>query len=183
MVVISEDDVICRSCANLINTLDRLESEMNGVKSTVLRYLERKYCLDEGELLNNESVKHGQPPHVTQTGENDKQRKAVNLLDESVSKNKQKKSIALQCDKCKYTTDYNTFMVHHIRQHINQKINCDRCGVQFVGSNQQSNTHSCKEKQKQTKLSNQNEIGAGKAFLSHIIIGKRMFYCIESSLI
>ena len=178
MVVISEDDVICRSCANLINTLDRLENEMKGVKSTVLRYLERKYYLDEGELLNNnESVKHSQPPQVTQTGENDKKRKTVNLLDEYVSKNKQKKSSLLQCDKCRYTTDYNTFMVHHIRQHFNQKINCDRCGVQFMGNNQQNNSHSCKEKQKETvtEVTDQNEGNMGKEFCISIINHRILF--------
>lgn len=52
MVVITEDDVICRSCANLMNTLDRLEVEMGSVRRVVLRFLERKYALEEGELLN-----------------------------------------------------------------------------------------------------------------------------------
>lgn len=55
MVVITEDDVICRSCANLMNTLDRLEVEMGSVRRVVLRFLERKYSLDEGELLQQTS--------------------------------------------------------------------------------------------------------------------------------
>ena len=55
MIVITEDDVICRSCANLMNTLDRLEVEIGSVKRVVLRFLERKYSLEEGELLNQKS--------------------------------------------------------------------------------------------------------------------------------
>lgn len=55
MIVITEDDVICRSCANLMNTLDRLEVEIGSVKRVVLRFLERKYLLEEGELLNQKT--------------------------------------------------------------------------------------------------------------------------------
>lgn len=52
MVVATEDDVICRSCANLMNTLDRLESEMSSVRRVVLKFLEKTYSLEEGKLLN-----------------------------------------------------------------------------------------------------------------------------------
>ncbi|EFN89808.1 hypothetical protein EAI_13998 [Harpegnathos saltator] len=66
MVVISEDDVICRSCASHINTLDRLEMEMRNVRNHVLRFLERKYCLEEGELLgNSDRPKPSHPPQIT----------------------------------------------------------------------------------------------------------------------
>lgn len=43
----------------------------------------------------------------------------------------------MQCDKCKYTTHYNAFMIHHIRQHVKKKnATCDYCGdeVQSGGS-------------------------------------------------
>lgn len=60
MIVITEDDVICRSCANLMNTLDRLEVEMGSVKRVVLRFLERKYSLEEGELLNQKGENQSQ---------------------------------------------------------------------------------------------------------------------------
>nr|CAD7203690.1 unnamed protein product [Timema douglasi] len=65
MVVISEDDIICRGCANLMNTLDRLELEMRSVKNVVLRFLEKKYSLEEGELLNHKDTECGQPPQIT----------------------------------------------------------------------------------------------------------------------
>lgn len=65
MVVISEDDIICRGCANLMNTLDRLETEMGSVRSVVLRFLEKKYALEEGELLNNKMTGFCPPPQIT----------------------------------------------------------------------------------------------------------------------
>jgi hypothetical protein len=65
MVVISEDDIICRGCANLMNTLDRLETEMGSVRNVVLRFLEKKYALEEGELLNNKMTGFCPPPPMT----------------------------------------------------------------------------------------------------------------------
>jgi len=64
MVVISEDDIICRGCANLMNTLDRLETEMCSVRNVVLRFLEKKYALEEGELLNNKTTVSCPPPQM-----------------------------------------------------------------------------------------------------------------------
>uniref|UniRef100_T1HUR0 Uncharacterized protein n=1 Tax=Rhodnius prolixus TaxID=13249 RepID=T1HUR0_RHOPR len=55
MVVISEDDIICRGCATMINSLDRLEKELGSLRSMVLRYLEKKYDLEDGELVNTRS--------------------------------------------------------------------------------------------------------------------------------
>ncbi|XP_046469721.1 uncharacterized protein [Neodiprion pinetum] len=153
MVVISEDDLICRGCANLMNTLDRLENEMRGVKDVILRFLERKYSLEEGELLgSSETVKPCQPPQITKShtqngsGYHGRKRAAVSAVDVSSDGGKQKKSnnVWMQCDKCRYTTRYNAFMVHHIRQHIKQRITCDKCGVQI--KNQQS-FHLCKEQE------------------------------------
>ena len=62
MVVISEDDIICRGCATLINTLDRLETEMGSVRGVVLRFLEKKYALEEGELVNSKPTGAPAPP-------------------------------------------------------------------------------------------------------------------------
>lgn len=56
MVVISEDDIICRSCHTMLNNLDRLEKEMSSVRSVILRFLEKKYELEEGELANSKVV-------------------------------------------------------------------------------------------------------------------------------
>ncbi|CAK9805047.1 hypothetical protein ANTPLA_LOCUS4301 [Anthophora plagiata] len=159
MVVISEDDVICRSCANLINTLDRLEVEMCNVRDSVLKFLEQKYSLEEGELLgNNEKQKRSQPPQITkcnsQTVTNCQNKRDVILPSNLTEKGKHKKSnVWLQCDKCQYTTLHNSFMVHHIKDHIKQKIFCDKCGVQFYESQQE--LHNCNVKE---RISDQNRV-------------------------
>lgn len=56
MVIISEEDVICRGCATMINSLDRLEKEVGSLRSIVLRYLEKKYDMEDGELVNARSI-------------------------------------------------------------------------------------------------------------------------------
>lgn len=62
-MVISEDDIICRSCNTMLNNLDRLEKEMSSVRSVIQRFLEKKYELDEGELAETPVVL---PPPMNQ---------------------------------------------------------------------------------------------------------------------
>jgi hypothetical protein len=50
VVVVSNSDKICRSCANLLNTVDRLEFEATNTKQTLLSSLERKYSLHNDDL-------------------------------------------------------------------------------------------------------------------------------------
>lgn len=149
MVVICEDDIICRGCANLINTLDRLETEMNSVRKVVLQFLEKKYSLEEGELINNKATNYGLPPQITSRNMSPRsvmtenfmyqKRKAALLelenecnsgMSDKTKKSNSKNDIWMQCDKCKYTTHYNAFMIHHVRQHVKrkQKTICDYCG-------------------------------------------------------
>jgi hypothetical protein len=46
-------------------------------------------------------------------------------------KNDPKSNVWMQCDKCKYTTHYNAFMIHHMRQHVKKRNpTCDFCGEQ-----------------------------------------------------
>ncbi|XP_012269391.2 uncharacterized protein LOC105693800 [Athalia rosae] len=168
MVVISEDDVICRCCANLMNTLDRLENEMQGVRSTILRFLEQKYSLEDGELLSNsDTVKPCQPPQITKSeksssgGYHGRKRAAVCSSEPSSDWNKQKKSnnVWMQCDKCRYTTRYNTFMAHHIRPHIKQRSSCEKCGVQI---SPQQVPHFCQDKSNQLQNSVLNQVDETK---------------------
>lgn len=129
MVVISEDDIICRGCATMINSLDRLEKELGSLRSIVLRYLEKKYEMPEGELVNTRS---NPPPssrdhsRSNQENPNDfqaRKRRAMmggdNIPDDIRSAGKD--SSWLQCDKCKYTTNYSSFMTHHARSHSKKK--------------------------------------------------------------
>ncbi|PSN54490.1 hypothetical protein C0J52_05532 [Blattella germanica] len=163
MVVISEDDIICRGCANLMNTLDRLETEMGSVRNVVLRFLEKKYSLEEGELLNNKmpgSYPSQVPPRNTSimpgsklkpnTGPENfmsrKRRAAMSEMQNEMEnglpdsfgkhqKNDPKSNVWMQCDRCKYTTHYNAFMIHHIRQHVKKKNpTCDFCGDEIQAS-------------------------------------------------
>ncbi|XP_032668479.1 uncharacterized protein LOC116842839 isoform X2 [Odontomachus brunneus] len=154
MVVISEDDVICRSCANHINTLDRLEVETRNVRSYILRFLERKYCLEKGELLDNsDRPRPSQPPQITKCNSTEiissciKQSKVDSEI-YSHTRNQQqqqqlKQSHLLECDKCKYTTHINSFMMYHINDHIKQKEFYDKCGLYIPGS-QEEILHSCR---------------------------------------
>ncbi|KZC13952.1 hypothetical protein WN55_06303 [Dufourea novaeangliae] len=163
MVVISEDDVICRSCANRINTLDRLEVEMINLRDNVLRFLEQKYSLEEGELLgSNEKQKRSQPPQITKcsnqtvTSYQSKKRDIALPFDVTEKIKNKRNNIWLQCDKCQYTTLHNSFMVHHVRDHRKQKLFCDKCGIEFFGSQQDS--HNCNLKEHLTEQNrNQNE--------------------------
>jgi hypothetical protein len=47
-----------------MNTLDRLETEVGSVRNVVLRFLEKKYALEEGELLNNKTAVPCPPPEI-----------------------------------------------------------------------------------------------------------------------
>lgn len=151
MVVISEDDVICRSCANLINTLDRLEAEMCNLRDNVLQFLEQKYSLEKGELSNNEKQKRSQPPQITKCNnqtaiscQDDKRDTTLSSHNTKKTKNK-KNNIWLQCDKCQYTTPHNSFTAHHSRDQMKQKIFCDKCGAYFFEN--QQDLHSCNLKE------------------------------------
>ncbi|XP_066599030.1 uncharacterized protein pzg isoform X2 [Prorops nasuta] len=133
-----------RSCANLLNTVDRLESEMRNVQSSILKFLEKKYSLEEGELVGNSDRKHPyQPPQITKSTLPNTSKKRSNTVDYSLEENKSKKMHTwIQCDKCKYTTQHNSFMIHHIRDHMKQNAVCDKCGTVFSGKDQFT-THNC----------------------------------------
>jgi hypothetical protein len=50
VVVVSNVDKICRTCANLVNNLDRLEYEAMNTKHTLLSSIEQKYGLHDDDL-------------------------------------------------------------------------------------------------------------------------------------
>ncbi|XP_059475504.1 uncharacterized protein LOC132196702 isoform X2 [Neocloeon triangulifer] len=52
VVVVSNIDKICRTCANLLNNLDRLENEVMTTKQTILSSIERKYNLNDDDLYS-----------------------------------------------------------------------------------------------------------------------------------
>lgn len=48
MVICQAGDVICQSCVSVLETLDKLENETAAAKRLVLRFLDKKYSLDNG---------------------------------------------------------------------------------------------------------------------------------------
>lgn len=115
----------------MMNTLDRLEKEMNSLRSVVLRYLEKKYELEEDELskdltpqIKNNTRLTGSKKSIGMNDMAARKRKAASMdgdVEEWTDKDKKegKANTWLQCDRCKYTTLYNSFMVHHVRKHHN----------------------------------------------------------------
>ncbi|XP_012232780.2 uncharacterized protein [Linepithema humile] len=147
MFVIAEDDVICRCCATLINTFDRLEMEMRNIRDRVLQFIKLKYALTDGDLQDsNNRPKPCQPPQITRSNVKEisycAEQSEIDL--ETYSKNKkiQKKPYSwLQCDKCKYTTESNSFMMYHLRDHLKQKF-CNKCGMR-ISANKKDKRHNC----------------------------------------
>jgi hypothetical protein len=78
-----------------------------------------------------------------------------NSLPSKSQKSDSKSNLWMQCDKCKYTTHYNAFMIHHIRQHVKKKnVVCDYCGEEVqLGSNctKQCSVKRSRAEGKQTK--------------------------------
>lgn len=136
--------MICRSCGILINTLDRLEMEMRRTRDDILRLLEQKYSLEDGELCGDKP-KPCQPPQITRSGMRDSV--CCKLWNEGDSNPGDSKRIPkrshswLQCDKCKYITHLSSFMRRHSRDHIKRKLFSDDCG-QCSSENQQDKRHS-----------------------------------------
>lgn len=169
MVVISEDDVICRSCAILINHLDRLEMEMRNIRDHVLQFLEEKYSLEDGELRGGgDKPKSCQPPQITKSStkdmvnycskqnkvdlETEERKNSIYSEDTKIQKNSHS---WLQCDKCKYTTHPNSFKMCHLRDHTKQREFCDKCGL-YISENQREDIrHSCTKTNKSENKENE----------------------------
>ena len=110
---------------------------MGSVRGVVLRFLEKKYALEEGELVNSKpSGAPAPPPQITPSANPTKDNKAdMNRKKKTVStdgesdgeynsgenKKNSKSDTWMQCNKCKYTTDYHAFLVHHVRQQHKRK--------------------------------------------------------------
>lgn len=48
-VIVSEDDVICRRCLTLFNTMDKYEFDLENVRSRLRGFINQKYSIDEDE--------------------------------------------------------------------------------------------------------------------------------------
>lgn len=48
-VIVSEDDVICRRCLTLFNTMDKYEFDLENVRTRLRTFINKKYSIDEEE--------------------------------------------------------------------------------------------------------------------------------------
>lgn len=48
-VIVSEEDVICRRCLTLFNTMDKYESDLENVRTRLRGFINKKYGIDEDE--------------------------------------------------------------------------------------------------------------------------------------
>lgn len=48
-VIVSEEDVICRRCLTLFNTMDKYESDLENVRSRLRGFINKKYGIDDDE--------------------------------------------------------------------------------------------------------------------------------------
>ncbi|XP_049544963.1 uncharacterized protein LOC125956800 [Anopheles darlingi] len=58
-VVLATDDVICRRCITILNQLDKLESEMESLRSTLLGFIHKKNNIPDDDLSGSGA---GAPP-------------------------------------------------------------------------------------------------------------------------
>lgn len=115
MFVIENTDIICRSCVNIFNTMDRLMLQLANLGNTILNYLEEKYSLIPGEIFQT-----APPLHVVfkkdiskaQTDEPNKISKNTGEKEKTAAK-----ELSCQIPECSYTTTFKALMVFHMRQH------------------------------------------------------------------
>ncbi|XP_068144116.1 uncharacterized protein [Drosophila tropicalis] len=62
-IIICKEDYVCLRCTSLVNWLDRLEHNVDQVKTSLIRLLDKKYALntDEGQTLTTVPLKRQYP--------------------------------------------------------------------------------------------------------------------------
>lgn len=60
VVVVTEQDVVCKRCVSLLVHIDKLENELSLVKKAVLTYIKHKYNLplDENSIVPAKKVRY-----------------------------------------------------------------------------------------------------------------------------
>lgn len=53
MVVVCVDDVVCKRCISMFNHMDRLENDLERVKSNIMGLINKKYGITEAEIKNS----------------------------------------------------------------------------------------------------------------------------------
>lgn len=72
MVIISVDDIVCKRCMSMFNHMDRLEHDLERVKTNILNLINKKYGItDTGGVTSDSSVNTpsaNQPPAIKSSG-------------------------------------------------------------------------------------------------------------------
>uniref|UniRef100_A0A8D8T4K9 Uncharacterized protein n=1 Tax=Cacopsylla melanoneura TaxID=428564 RepID=A0A8D8T4K9_9HEMI len=118
LVVVEETDIICRSCWNILNTMDRLECQLFKLGNTVLNFFEKKYFLSPGELFQTAPplvVVFKKESEVSESESSEKEKEDDPKKD-STKEDKENDKL-IQCAECNYATEFKAMMVFHMRQH------------------------------------------------------------------
>lgn len=72
-VIVSEDDVICRRCLTLFNTMDKYEFDLENVRTRLRGFINKKYSIDEQEEppTKMQKLNTGSPNHRWQNNSSD----------------------------------------------------------------------------------------------------------------
>lgn len=62
MVIVSNDDVICRRCVTMFNQMDRLEQDLDRVKSSILNLINKKYGINDNGNAGGSTNADIKPP-------------------------------------------------------------------------------------------------------------------------
>lgn len=57
LIIVQEDDYLCKQCVSLLNNMDKLERRLYDVKETLIHYLKKKYNLAGDSVANIKKVR------------------------------------------------------------------------------------------------------------------------------
>lgn len=90
MVIVCVEDIICKKCLTIFNQMDRLESDLERVKNTILNFINKKYGItsDSDDLIKTNNVSAAPPAKMQKlnTGNTYINRKMVSEDDENPRK-------------------------------------------------------------------------------------------------
>lgn len=130
-VIVSEEDVICRRCLTLFNTMDKYESDLENVRSRLRGFINKKYGIDEEEppakmqkLNSGSPISNRWPNNSDESSSNIVRKVAVGAAENqlknlspsassNISNAKRGPVKLYKCIACDFkTTDLNAFQPH-----------------------------------------------------------------------
>lgn len=122
-VIVSEDDVICRRCLTLFNTMDKYEFDLENVRTRLRTFINKKYSIDDDEPpVKIQKLNSGSPSQNRFQNSSDKifltKTEAAEIQLKSmttpINHNVKKGPVKLyKCIACDFkTTDLNAFQPH-----------------------------------------------------------------------